>query len=238
MKRTVLLLCSLWDKYWFPFVLGLFFPGWKLKLVSGKKVWFYWRSSCFKMKVVVCWLNYKPILCFLMTFRTEDIKTLCMQQKDLILFFKAVQIWPKLGRCSPVCRWLLLYLLERQKSPPQVQDLSLQRWGLCVGVSQRPWDEDGVSNWQPWACVSVVGWGAETRAEMVVVWQSSGIKNSSSSLAGGGIMPSHVSLRWVLSHSVDPSWSVWCCPRLATLFGGVPELLATLHTCLWDSTAI
>ena len=190
------------------------------------------------MKIFVCWLSHNnPILCFLATLAVGDLKTLHIQQKGLILFFKVFQIWPKLGKRSPVWKWLLLFLLERQKSPPQVQDLSLQRWGLYLGVSQGPWNEAGASIWHHRACVSGVGWGAETRAEAVVVWQSSGRKNSSGTLPGGGTKPSHVSLRWVLAHLVDPSWSVWCCPWLATLFGGVPELQAASHACLWDSTA-
>lgn len=134
LKGTGFLLCGLRDKYWFPFILGLFLPGSRLKLVSGRKAWLYWRSFCFTMKVFVCWLSHnKPILCSLMTFPFEDLKTLWMHQKDLTHSYNAFWLWPKLGKCCPVWQFLLLFLLDRQISEVQGQDLGLQRWGLHLG---------------------------------------------------------------------------------------------------------
>lgn len=59
------------DKYWFLFVLHLFLPTSRLKLVSGKKAWLYWRLKyywCFKMKVSVCYVITSLFHAFLQAF--------------------------------------------------------------------------------------------------------------------------------------------------------------------------
>lgn len=63
----------------------------------------------------------------------EDLKTLWMHQKDLTLSYKAFWLWPKLGKHCPGWQFLLLFLLDRQISEVQGQDLGLQRWGLHLG---------------------------------------------------------------------------------------------------------
>lgn len=80
---------------------------------------------------------------------------------------------------------------------PQLAEVGSVSWGVS-GAMKRSW------------CIYLTPMGMGLcgglrSREAAVVWQSSGRKNSSRNLAGGGTKPSHVSLRWVLAHLVDPS---------------------------------
>lgn len=223
-------------EYWFAFVLSVFLPGSRLKLVSGKKAWHCWRSSSFKMKVFVCWWSHiKPILWFLMTVPVEDLKTLHMEQKDLILFVRAFQIWPELGQCTPAWKWLLLSLLERQKSPPQVQDLSLQRLDCTLGCLRDHNMKLMRVTMDTCLCGVPRSWDMSRECcNMANLWKQNQLKHPGRRrdetipcLLEVGLSPSggSILIRLML-------------PWLPTSFGGVPELQEASPTCLQDSRAV